>query len=178
MSKELASLPKNHPARKALSKLANRLACIVSDVRFSDDSVGRFDAMHEAAESLKNQPLTEKAFVELLVAIHKLVPAESGGMVIALDRDGDGTGIQLEIRVLPRRDPAKGGAVHLRRDEEVVVDGRELLNSMSVTVGIGQETRAEWDSAEWKTLVSALQKVLATQSRKQFQVRVEVTRGR
>jgi hypothetical protein len=178
VSKELASLPKDHPARATLSKLASRLACIVSDVRFSDDSVARPDNMRKAAEPLKNQPLSAKAFVELLVAIHKLVPTDSGGMVIALDRDGDDTGIQLEIRVLPRRDPARGGAVHLRRHEVVVIDGRELLSCMSATVGLGQETQSEWDSAEWKTLVTALQEALTTPPEKEFQVRVEVTRGR
>ena len=178
VSKELASLRKDHPAREGLSRLVNRLACIVSEVRFSDDSVARPDNMRKATEALKNQPLSEKAFIELLVAIHKLVPAESGGMVIALDRDGDNTGIQLEIRLLPRQDPAEGGAVHLRRHEEVVVDGRELLNSMSVTVGIEQETPSEWDAVVWKKLVSSLQEALAAPPEKQFQVRVEVTRGR
>ena len=108
VTKELATLPKEHPARASLSKLASRLACIVDDIRFSDDSIARPDAMRKAAETLKNRPISEKAFVELVVTIHKLVPAESGGMVIALDRDGDDTGIQLEIRVLPRRDPPKG----------------------------------------------------------------------
>ena len=126
---------------------------------------GPADAMRKAAETLKNRPISEKAFVELVVTIHKLVPAESGGMVIALDRDGDDTGIQLEIRVLPRRDPPKGGAVHLRRHEEVVVDGQEILSSGSTTVGIGQETRSEWDSAEWKGLVSSLQKSLELAAR-------------
>jgi len=139
--KELASLPKDHSAREALVKLANRMACIVSEVRFSDASVARPDNMLKAAEPLKNQPLSEKRFIELLVSIHKLVPAESCGMVIALDRDGDDTGIHLEIRTLPRRDTAKEGTVHLCRHEEVVVDGRELLSSGAATVGVGQETQ-------------------------------------
>jgi hypothetical protein len=176
--KELSSLPQDHPAREALSKLANRLACIVSDIRFSDDSVAQPDNMRKAAEPLKNQPLSEKGFVELLIAIHKLVPADSGGMVIALDRDGDDTGIQLEIRLLPRQDPAEGGAVHLRRQEVIVVDGREVLNRMSATVGLGQETQSEWDAAVWKKLVSSLREAMTAAPEKQFQVRVEVTRGR
>ena len=177
-TRELASLPKDHLAHERLSKLTRRLACIVSDVSFSDDSVARPADMREAAELLKNQPLSEKAFVQLLITLHSLVPANSGGMAIALDRDGDDTGIQLEIRVLPRRDPIPGGSVHLRRHEEVVVDGQELSNGGSTTVGIGQETRFEWDAADWQQLVSALQKALETPPEKQFQVRVEVTRGR
>ncbi len=176
--RELASLPKDHPAREPLSKLASRLACVISDVHFSDDSVARPDRMRKAAEALKGQPLSEKAFVELLVAVHKLVPAESSGMVIALDRDGDDTGVQLEIRVLPRRDPPQGGAVHLRRREEVAVDGRDLLNNQSATVGVGQETPSQWDSAEWKSLVTALHEALTAPPEKQFEVRVEVSRGR
>jgi hypothetical protein len=176
--KELASLPKDHPAHERLSRLANRLAYIVSDIRFSDDSVARPDNMRKATELLKDQPLSAKAFVELVIAIHKLVPAESGGMVIALDRDGDDTGIQFEIRVLPRRDPEEGSAMHLRRREEVIVDGHALLSSVSAMVGIGQETPSEWNSAEWKGLVSSLQKALEAPPEKQFQVRVEVTRGR
>ena len=176
--KELASLPKDHPAKERLSKLASRLACIVSDIRFSDDSVARPDKMRKAAAPLKNQPLSAKTFVNLVIAVHKLVPAESGGMVIALDRDGDDTGIQLEIRVLPRRDPLDGGAVHLRRQEEVVVDGQELLSSMSAMVGLGQETPSAWKSAAWKGLVSSLQQALEAPPEKQFQVRVEFTRGR
>jgi hypothetical protein len=178
ISKELASLPKDHPARDSLSKLANRLACIVSEVRFSDDSVGRPDDMRKLAEALKNQPLSEKAFVELVVAMYKLAPVESGGLLIALDRDGDDAGIQLEIRLMPRRDPDKGGAVHLRRRAEVVVDGRALLSGEAVTVGIGQETATEWDPADWKTVVSALEEALNTPPEKQIQARVGLTRGR
>ena len=52
------------------------------------------------------------------------------------------------------------------------------LSSMSATVGLGQETQAEWTSAEWKGLVSALRTALEATPEKQFQVRVEVTRGR
>jgi hypothetical protein len=178
LSKALASLPKDDPARERLSKLAGRLACIVSEIRFSEDSVAKPAAMLKATDSLKNRPLTPKALVELFVAVHRLVPAESGGMVIALDRDGDNTGVQLEIRVLPRRDPADGGVVHLRRTEEVVVDGQELLSSMAATVGLDQPTRSEWESAEWKGLVSALGKALEASPEKPFQVRVGVTRGR
>jgi hypothetical protein len=178
VTRKLAALPKDHASRERLSKLTCRLACIVEEVRFSDDSVARPAAMRKAAEELKNQPLSEKAFVELLIAIHKLVPANAGGMVIALDRDGDDTGIQLEIRVLPRRDPEAGGAVHLRRREEVVVDGRQLLSSGSASVGIGQKTQTKWDSADWKDLVSSLEQALAAPPEKQFQVRAEVTRGR
>ena len=179
VAKELASLPKDHPARERLSRLVSRLACIVSDIRFSDDSIARPDAMRKAAKPLKNQPLSEKAFVELLLAIHKLVPSESGGMAIALDRDGDNTGIQLEIRVLPRNDPPEGGAVHLRRREEVVVDGQELLSGGATTVGFGgQETQTEWNSAEWNGLVRFLRRALEAPHDKQFQVRAKVTRGR
>jgi len=179
VTKELASLPKDHRAHEPLSRLISRLACIVAEIRFGEDSVARPDTMRKAAEPLKNQPLSEKAFVELLLAIHKLVPAESGGMVIALDRDGDDTGIQLEIRVLPRRDPAEGSAVHLRLHEEVIVDGQELLSRGSATAGFGgKETPSEWNSAEWIRLVSSLQRALEAPPEKQFQVRVEVTRGR
>jgi hypothetical protein len=178
VSKELVSLPKDHPARHRLSKLAGRLACIVGEVRFSDDSVARPDAMRKAAESLKNRPLSEEAFVELLVAIQRHAPEVSGGIVVALDRDGDGTGIQLEIRVLPRCDPAEGESVHLRRTQEVAVDGHELLCSTSATVGIGKETPSEWDSGDWKELRSSLRNAMEAPPDKQFQVRVEVTRGR
>lgn len=176
--KELAALPAEHRSREALSKLTSRLACVVSEVRFSDDSVARPDNMRKAAERLKGRPLSEEAFVELLIDLHKLVPAEAGGMRIALDRDGDDTGIQLEIRVLPRRDPKDGSAVHLRRHEEVVVDGQELSNGGSTTVGIGKDTESEWSAEEWKRLVKSLRIALAAPPEKQFQVRVEVTRGR
>ena len=79
--------------------------------------------------------------------------------------------------MLPRRDPARGEAVHLRRREEVVVAGRKLLSSMSAAAGIGQEAPIEWDSA-WKKLVAALQEALQASPDKQIQVRVETTRGR
>jgi hypothetical protein len=175
---ELASLRKGHPARAALARVATRLTCIVSDVRFSDDSVARPDAMRKAAEALKNKPLSAEAFVGGLAALYKLVPSESGGLLIALDLDGDDTGIQLEVRVLPRRDPPKGGEVYLRRHEEVVVDGKELRNH-TMTSGVqGQEPPPELDPAAWKGLVSSLQEALAAPPECQFQVRVEVSRGR
>lgn len=67
----------------------------------------------------------------------------------------------------------------LRRHEEVVVDGHELLNGGSATVGIGgQDTQSEWNAADWKRLASSLEKALEAPPDKQIQVRVEVSRGR
>jgi hypothetical protein len=59
VKKELDSLPDDHAARERLAKLAGRLGFIVGEVRFSDESVARPDAMLKAAGALKNRPLSE-----------------------------------------------------------------------------------------------------------------------
>ncbi len=178
--KQLNSLSEDHPARKRLSKLASRLACIVTEIHFSEDSIAQPNAMRNAAKWLRSRPLSETEFVDFLIAIHKLVPSESSGIAIALDRDGNDTGIQLEIRVLPHRDPPKGGTVHLRRHEIVVLDGQEIINNGSTAAGISRndETPTVWAEADWKGLSSALRNALDAPPEKTIQVRVAVTRGR
>ena len=151
----------------------------MTKVRFSDDSIARPDEVREVGEAMKGRPLSENAFVELLVAVPKLLPANSGGIVIALDRDGDDTGIQLEFRILPRRDSTVDSSVEFRRHEMVVVDGKAAWDSSASTTGFGgHHTSNAWDASDWKTLLSPLRTALESPPEKQFQVRAESTRGR
>ena len=175
---ELSSLPEWHPARERVSKLVSRLSCIVADVSFGDCSIARPEKIRKMGEAMKGRPLAEKEFIELLVAVPKLLSADSEGVLVALDRDGDDTGIRLEFRILPRPDSDKRGSVELRRHELVVVAGKALWNSTASTSGSGpHQMPNEWNSSDWKALLHPLRTAMESPPETQFQVRAETTRG-
>ena len=92
----------------------------------------------------------------------------------------EGLGVEVRVR------PPNGDGRLLRvtqaevLHEVVVLDGQELTDNMSVIAGItrNDETPTAWTAADWRGLASALQKALEASPEKQFQVRVEITRGR
>ena len=136
---QIKSFKEDEPARKLLQVVASRIACTVVAAQFSDDSVAKPAEILAIANSLKSKPLSADDFVETVLAITKLVPANASGLCVAIDRDGDDTGMQLEIRLLPRNDPKPGESVHLGREEIIRVGGDHLHSSMGASAGIGSD---------------------------------------
>ena len=118
--------------------------------------------------------------IEMLLAITKLVPANASGVCVAIDRDGDDTGMQLEIRLLPRNDPRPGESIHLRREETIRIGGDHFHSSMGASAGIGSDdsTPFAWSRKELNRFEQQLKAALESPSDKQLQVRISITRGR
>src|SRR5205814_2046544 len=134
------------PVRKSIETVATRIAGTVVATKFSDDSVAKHDEILTIAKSLQGKPLSADKCVEMLLAIAKLVPANASGLCVAIDRDGDDTGMQLAIHLLPRNDPRPGESVHLRREETIRLGGDHFHSNMSAGAGISSNdsTPFEW----------------------------------
>jgi hypothetical protein len=176
----IKNLKEEDPARKLLETVGSRIACAVATTQFSDDSFAKPAGMLAKAESLKGKPLSADDCVEMLLAIAKLVPSNAGGLCLAIDRDGDDTGMQLEIRLLPKNDPGPGQSLHLRRNETIRLGGSHFHSSMSATAGIGSNdsTPFAWSREDLNNFVRQLKAALESPSDKQLQARISIVRGR
>jgi hypothetical protein len=176
----LNNLKEDDPARKLLERVASRIACTVVATQFSDDSVAKPAQMLAKVDALKGKPMSADDCVEMLLAITKFVPANASGLCVAIDRDGDDTGMGLEIRLLPRSDPRPGESVHLRREEVIRLDGNHFHSSGSATAGISSDDSVpyDWSRKDLAHFARQLKAALESPSDKQLQVRILIVRGR
>jgi hypothetical protein len=176
----IKNLKTDEPAHKMLEAVASRIACTVAATQFSDDSVVKPGEILAKAEALKGKPMSADDFVELLLVITKVVPASASGLCLAIDRDGDDTGMQLEIRLLLGKDAGPGESVHLRREETIRLGGNHFRSSMGASAGIGSDdsTPFAWSRKDLNDFAQQLKAALESPSDKQLQVRISITRGR
>jgi hypothetical protein len=180
LRRQIKNFKEEEPARKSLEAVASRIACTVAVVQFSDDSVAKPAEILKIVESLKNKPLSADSFVEAMLAVSKLVPANAGGLCLAIDRDGDDTGMQLEIRVLPRNNPKTGESLHLRREETIRIGGAHFHHSLGASAGIGSDagTPMAWSRKNLDSFATQLKAALESPSNTQLQVRLSIASGR
>jgi hypothetical protein len=176
----IKDLKEDDPARKSLEAVASRIACTVATAQFSDDSVAKPPEILAKAASLKGKPLSADDCVEMLLAITKFVPAQASGLCVAIDRDGDDTGMHLEIRILPPDDPRPGESVHLRRDEIIRVGGDHFHSSGSAAAGISSDDAVpyDWSRKDLEHFARQLKVALESPSDRRLQVRISIRRGR
>jgi hypothetical protein len=176
----IKSIDENEASRKSLEAVASRIACTVASTRLSDNSVASPAEILAIAKSLKGKPISAEDFVEMLLAITKFVPANASGLSVAIDRDGDDTGMQLEIRLLARNDPKPGQSVHLRRVEIIRLGGDHFHSGLSATAGISSDDSVpyDWSRKDLNHFARQLKAALESPSDKQLQVRISLARGR
>jgi len=174
------SLKKDEPERKSLEAVASRIACTVAAVQFGDNSVAKPPEIMARAKLLNGILLSADDFVEMVLAITKFVPANASGLCVAIDRDGDDTGMQLEIRLLPRNDPKPGESLHLRREEIIRLGGDHFHSGGSATAGISSDDSVpyDWSRQDLNRFARHLKAALESPSDKQLQVRISIVRGR
>jgi len=175
--KQLAKLDKMHPAHADLGALACRLATIVDEVVFANDSANPNEAVTRRLDAVKGKPLTSKAYVGILLAVTNDLPPGATGVKLRAVRRGNDTGVKLEVRLT--RSAYEGGAWIAGGSwgtSERVTVGRRRIHGSS---GVCSHDHAQSESA-FETLARAIDEAVAAPLDESFIIAVsliEDTRG-
>lgn len=127
----------DHPARTPLRDLSARLALLVAEVRFSDDSAKPTDAVHRRVSGLRDKPATADAVLGLLRDLSGDLPAGTRGVKLTLEKVGDDTGVLLLVTLVPDRPARPGLAPQLSYGSRVVVGDKTLGGKLGGSAGLG-----------------------------------------
>ena len=182
VSERLAKMSANEPSRLLLTRLANRLSCIVDEV-VVQGAVKLDPALDGKLLAMKGKPLQADSFLELLTSLSKMGATNVGGMRVSLDREGDGTGMRLTVlfpqeahatEALPvstssgQRKPPKGALKSWHWYESVMAGGETLLWLT------GGNTHPHWSAEEDMSLPTALRAVCEADANRAIQIRVRL----
>jgi hypothetical protein len=123
----LASMAEDNPAHAELKKAASRLACIVTAVEVSRSSARPDDSTRKLLASLKGRPLNVAGLAEFALKYTKDLPAGVVGLALAIDREGDDSGITLTFSLVKGDYDRR----HFNTAESVEVDGQSIYGSGS-----------------------------------------------
>lgn len=175
--KRLAKLDKMHPAHAELGALACRLATIVDEVVFADDSAKPNEAVTRRLDAVKGKPLTSKAFVGILLAVTNDLPLGATGVKLRALRRGNDGGVKLEIRLT--KSGYEGGAWisggSWGTSERITVGRRRIHSSP----GAWSHDLAQSENA-YETLARAIDEAVAAPLDESFIIavsRIEDRRG-
>lgn len=96
VSERLAKMNAGSPSRLSLTRLARRLSCMVDEAAV-EGPVKLDAALDGKLQAMKGSPLQFDSFLELLAALSEVRPTAAGGMLVSVDREGDGTGVRLKV---------------------------------------------------------------------------------
>jgi 3-oxoacyl-[acyl-carrier protein] reductase len=138
-------LAADHPARADLRSLAGRLALVVAETRFTDDSAKPPDAARRRVDELRGRPVTAEGFLGLLRDLSGELPEGTRGVKLTVERVGDDAGVLLLVTLVPDRParPARPGlAPQLSYGSRVVI-GEKSLGGRARRIGRAGRTEAE-----------------------------------
>ncbi|MBN2004535.1 MAG: hypothetical protein JXA21_14360 [Anaerolineae bacterium] len=166
----LAGLEENHPARLPLATLAANLANIIREVVIAPDSVAPDPATREYLEALEGEPLTSQVVVDLLLRIANEMPHGITGIKIRADRNGDDTGVVLNLTLTRQRAATRCfQQVCWAYDKLIVVNNKSTLNSFG-----SMDQKHGQTEAAYEELVKALDEALATPPDGQIMIKTAI----
>jgi hypothetical protein len=127
-----------------------RLALIVDEVRFTEDSVKPDENLRKKVEGLRGQPMTDKKFMDLLTGITAAPPMGARGVRITLERMTDDAGCALSIQLIANCKPKPGLAPQLEYGTELLVGEMSLGSGICSLAGIGKEVKLS--AIDWRDL--------------------------
>lgn len=166
----LRALKRDQPAFASLSDLAVDLSCVVAEVRFAAQSFLPGEELRKLVETMKGRPLTPGQVVTLLTAVKDLAPPASG-IKLAIDREGDDTGVVVEVRVTATKVRQEGTQKGWSVFETVSVGGQCVHNSSggcSLEHGLTEEA--------WRRLAKEIRTALATPPETCLSIRAGIVR--
>jgi hypothetical protein len=138
--------------------LAERLALIVGEARFTANSVKPNDALVRKVKALQNKPITEAAFMDLLRGTASALPTGARGVKLTLERIPDNTGAYLAITLISDRAPREGLSPQLTYGSHLLIGEKSLGGGFHVQAGLGRDVglgEIDWSDFS-KNLRSAL----------------------
>jgi hypothetical protein len=170
----LATTKADHSAHADLEQLAARLACTVDEIAWAENSAKPTKELQQRLDVLKGKPLRANALVDLLLAVPRSRPEGVAGIEIALEREGDDTGITLTVRLLSQPistgDLQKGWCTH----ESFRADGFRTRN----TSGRTSYEHGLLSEDAWKSFRDSLTEALGSSPDKYVSARMSIVRER
>jgi hypothetical protein len=166
VEEKLRKLPAGHAASADLSALSRRLSNTIAEVSLEAGGNKAPVPLQSQVAELKGKPLTSAAVIGLLLSALEALPGESGDVLLIADRLGDGTGVYLQLRMVPATDEQGNSA---KANTSVVADGRVLAGSY------GSGARAAYDKADrYEDVAKGIDKALTLPTDKSFEIRLDV----
>lgn len=158
VEKRASELAAGSEPRARIETVARRLACTVTDVT----STGTLaPELERALLDLKGKPLTSRSFVAIVTKFMMTAKSGQGGLKLGAHRVGDGTGVRLTIELTA----PSGGADLWEKSENVAIDGHALHGSFASAGPTGGDE-------QFKSFAAAIEKALAAEPSKPFEVRI------
>jgi HEAT repeats len=133
------SLPANHPAISDMRSLAKRLALIVRETRFAEDSAPPSPALRRKVAAQQGKPVTEEAYMDLLHGTASALPEGTRGIRISLERLPDDTGVYLVVTLIADRPAREGLSPQLQYGNDVQIGDKMLEGGGGgMVAGIGR----------------------------------------
>lgn len=163
----IRELPAGHSALADLNILAAQLGCIVDEVTFSKESAQPDKDFRKQVDAFRGKPLTSSSLVELILGLCTKLPPGVTGISLAIQREGDGTGMTLNVTLRPGKTSQdamqKGWDTH----HNIIVGGK---NSGFSSGSCSWDYGLSWDN--WNSFAKALRKTLESSPDQSLSIRV------
>jgi len=120
----LAKTKQDHAAYAELQKAVNRLACVVDEIKLGKNSAEPSKEFKEKMDAMKDKPLEMKELIDLYVSVVKSLPAGVSGIEVTIEREGDSTGMVLEVTLVKGKVAGPVLGLWWRHDESISTDGQ------------------------------------------------------
>lgn len=147
--------PVDVDATRGLRELSQRLSNIVREIVVAQDSVEPDDATRKRLDALNTKPLGPDGLIDFVVHTLNDLPEGATGLSLRAERDTDGTGFVLTVKLTSSRDFQTGSQKGWSTHFNVQAAGKNLGNSSgSSSLEHGRSREAYKDVA--RTLNTAL----------------------
>jgi len=166
----LGELPAEHPARRDLEELADRLANIVREATLDSGTLEAPEELRIRVADLQGKRLDFETVLRLLRTAIEALPGGKGAIELQADRLGDGTGITVELKAFR----ASGGEGRCEEGYQIAVSaGGRLIESTSGAILLAEDRGPAGEMR--RELKKAIDAALATHHRETFEIRMEPT---
>jgi hypothetical protein len=144
-----------------LDNLLNRIACIVTEIKFADRSLKPDAALSKKLEQLKGKPFESKVFLKVIGETLKAPPLGMRGVRVTAERIGGGTGFSLRFDLLDQarvggKAKVEGPPTWLEQTEHIAV-GNKGVHGL-----FGSSQLSVWTEDHNSELARVLDRVLAS----------------
>ena len=159
LTKAIAKLPPEHPARPDLESAASRLALTIAQIRFSADSAVPPADLQKHLAAFEGKPIGSDELTELFQFMTSYPPPDIRGIHLKLERPGDNCGACLTITLVPEKAAPRGAAAQLDVMRLILLDDKRIAGGGSEGISGFEGEKAPLTQADWKDFAAELRRV-------------------
>jgi hypothetical protein len=154
------------------NELAGRLASIVAEVEFYEQSTKPTTTVKERLDALKGKPLDPGALIKTLGFMAKNGQNDVQGVRLYAVRTEDGTGFSLKLELTAAPKDAQGPPTQWGFSESISVGKKHLRAQHRASSGDGLK---QWTEGDYPELMKVLEEVVASAPDQPVQIRISIT---